>query len=164
MKTIKQKVSEFEKLGRSKFINKIKMKPGIQIVEQEIKSHFDILVIDTNKLVAYIVECKHREDKYYKCSDMLLEENKYNDLMNIKTQFETSYPDYKFKVLYTHSFSNYDKVKVTELNDNMNNFENGMYQNSEVNYSYHKSKSVNFITSYKMFRYKPKFSINPKLN
>jgi hypothetical protein len=163
-KEINKAVSKFERLGREKFINKIKSNPNLEILEQSMKSYFDILVVDTVKKVGYIVECKHRENKYYNYSDMLLEQKKYDELMRIKKEYETKYIQYKFKVLYTHSFSNYEKVKVTELTEKDNKFENGMFQNSEVNYSYHKSKSVNYINSYKMYRIKPKFSINPKLN
>lgn len=103
------KLEEAEKKGRNnfeKFLNKI----GITDYSfpENLQSIFDCEF--QHKDNNYIVEIKHRSNKYASYNDLLLEKKKRDNLKKISDERGC-------KVLYVHTYENSNQIKISNITD-----------------------------------------------
>jgi len=143
-------VEENEIKGRNLFIDNFvkKQLPDYKIIDTEINDRNDLFLVNDDNIL--IVEVKYRNENYIN-GTMLLEEKKYNGLLNIKNQI-SEVCNKTVKILYSFVFDN-NIVKISNLNDNINNYKWTDQQHQKTQcFSQEKiNKKVTFLTDFKYF-------------
>lgn len=140
--------NDYEEIGRSKF-NKVYLanypEAKIFFIKNPM-SIYDALIFQDN--VLYITEIKNRDYKYINYSDMLLEWDKYQNLLLEKIQLQKKIDKYEIKILYVHTYNNSEQIKYSILDENytIDDFKQEYQQCSQVLNNGKKLKYLKYIT------------------
>lgn len=137
---------------------------GIDLVNKKLQPKFDKFERSSNPFssydfrakkgnTVYLIETKHRKEKYYDdYQDMLLERKKLAKLIKLRNFYLSKgiYDD--VKLVYCHTYGSKDKVRITYLIPKLNyyGFEDRTLQKNHVVNNGFTGKSVTFLNNFKV--------------